>query len=761
MREYEVVGKSIPKVDSVPKVKGQAQYIEDLKFPDMLHGKLLRSPYPHAKILHIDVSRAMALRGVRAIITMQDLPQIKFGSIYGGADETALALEKVRHVGEAVAAVAAVDEEMAEEALNLIRVEYEPLPSVFDPLEALRPGAPLIHEDKANNIASKVIKSYGDVEKGFGEADYIREDTFRTVANNHAPLEPHGVVSLWHGDGYLTQWASTQAPFILRRALSKPAGIPEQNIRVIKTIVGGGFGGKVEIFAHNIASAHLSKITGKPVKIILSREEVFLSTRQRHPMFMTVRTGAKKDGTLLSQEFKAIADCGGYTGLGPLMLILGVYMLMIPYVIPNFHYEGLRVYTNLPVGGPLRGHGAPQVRFAVESHLDMLAEEMGKDPLDLRLKNLIYSGYDHPAKIRISSCGLREATEGVAKTLKWREKRGNLPEGQGLGLSCAGLWCGVKNLFHVGGGVVIQVNMDGGVKVLTGAADIGQGIETVVAQMVAEELGVKLENIHVIAADTDITPFDQGTFGSGVTFRVGNAAIAAAREVKKKLMEVVCLKLEAPPKDIEFHGGKVYVQGNREKGMDFSEAVKLYRYDSRPTPIIGQGYYEQDAEVSLLLAEREGNLSPTYAFLCQGVEVSVDKETGGVRILDVVTADDCGRVINPQSVEGQLDGSVSGGLGMALYEDLPQSQGQYTNSNLLDYAIPTSLDMPEKAASILIESVDPLGPFGAKEAGEGILVPVAPTIANAIYNATGARIKELPITSDKIKQALLSLKNPE
>jgi len=754
MGEFEVIGKPVPKVDATGKVLGQTQYVDDIKLPNMLYGKILRSPYPHARILHIDASRAKSLPGVKAVITGEDIPKVKFGGVPLAADQYALAVEKVRHVGEAVAAVAAVDEDTAEEALRLIRVEYEPLPAVFDPIEAMQPGAPLVHDEVKDNICARLIKTFGDVERGFREADYIREDTLRTAPNNHAPLEPHGAVSLYHPDGSLTTWTSTQIPFFLRRTLAKTLGLSESKVRVIKTAVGGGFGGKVEMFAHNFASAFLSMLTGRPVKIILDREEVFLSTRQRHPMVLTIRTGAKKDGTLVAQWFRLVADGGAYNSTAPLLVTISAYLLMIPYIIPNLSYEGYRVYTNKPVGGPMRGHGIPQVRFAVESHLDMLAEDLGIDPVDLRLKNAIYAGYDHPAKYRINTCGFKEAIERVAAELNWRERRGKLPRGRGLGLACSAFPCGVKNMSHVGSGVIIEINIEGGVNILSGAADIGQGTDTVVCQIVAEELGVGMEDITITAADTATTPLDAGTFGSGVTFRVGNAAIAAARDVKRQLLEVVAPHLGAPPEEIEFRGGRVYVKGDPERGIDFKEAVRLYRYADNPMPLVGRGFYMPDSVEPSLLLKQEGNFSVAYTFMAQGAEVEVDEETGEVRVLKVVTAHDCGRVINPLNVEGQIEGAVAGGVGMALFEDIPQEEGRYLNANFLDYPMPTSLDVPGEMVSIPIETVEPLGPFGAKESGEGNLVATPPAIANAIYNAVGARITDLPITPDKVKKAL-------
>lgn len=752
--EYEVIGKRIPNIDAPPKSRGQAQYIDDLKMPNMLHGKILRSPLAHAKILNIDVSNARALPGVRAVITGYDMPTVKWGTGYQGADQTTLALDKVRHVGDGVAAIAAIDEETAEEALSLIRVEYDPLPAIFDPMEALKPGAVKIHEDRENNIADQVVKSFGDVARGFKESDYVREDTFSTAPNNHAPLEPHGAIGLWHDDGNVTLWTSCQAPFIVRRGLCKPLGLAEDKIHVIRSEVGGGFGGKMETMSHQIVSVFLSKLTALPVKILLSREEVFLSTRQRQPSIFKLRTGVKKDGTLVSQDAQFIVDCGAYKGLGPIIIIIGAYMLMLPYIIPNFHYEGVRVYTNKPVGGPLRGHGAPQARFAMESQLDMIAKDINIDPVDIRLKNSVYVGYDHPGKQQIFSCGFKEDVQAVAEAVNWRERKGKLPEGHGIGIGCSGLFSGVKYQPHYGGSTTIQINMDSGINVLCGATDIGQGVNTIICQIVAEELGCRFEDVHLITGDTRAAPYDYGTFGSGVTFRIGNSTIAAAKDVKKQLLQAVAPHLEVSYEELEARGGRVFVKGHMEKGIPFKEAVRIYSYAGNSMPLVGRGYYEPDTEPGTELVKKEGQFSPTYAFIAQVAEVKVDKETGEVKILKLITADECGQPLNPLNVEGQVDGSAVGGTGLACFEDIPHSNGQYLNTSFLDYLLPTALDAPVETRGLEMKTIDPKGPFGAKEAGEGVMVPTAPAIANAIYDAIGVRIYDLPITPDKIKKAM-------
>lgn len=755
MFDFEAVGKRVPLIDSCSKATGESQYVDDLRVNGMLHCKLIRSPFSHARILHIDTSRAKSLPGVKVVITGEDIPRVKFSNFPRWVDRYPLALGKVRFAGEAVAAVAAVDEELAEDAAGLIRVDYEPLPSILDPGEAMQPGAVLIHDDRERNISARLAIYYGDTEVGFREADYIREDAYHTAPNNHAALEAHGSICQWHSDGSLTVWASTQGPFRLRGALYQVLGLSEDKIRVIKASVGGGFGGKLGALDIHVAAAHLSRLTGKPVKVILSREEVFLCTHQRHPMSIALRTGVKKNGVLTSQELKAVMDGGAYSGWGTITLNLGADQLMITYILPNMRYEGVRVFTNKPVGGPMRGHGTPQVRFAMESQLDRIAKELGLDPVEIRLRNLSYAGYEHPAKKRISSCGLKEAVESVAKALDWQQKKKNMPDGHGLGMACSHFPCGPKTFPHAGGGVIIEVNMEGGVNILSGAADIGQGTDTVLCQLVAEELGVRMEDIRIISADTAFTPFDMGTFGSGVTLRVGNAAVKAARDARSQLLEVVSHQLEAPPEKIKFHAGKVFVQGQGQSAMTFKEALKAYHYAGRPMPLVGRGFYEPECLTSEELDYKEGQKTPAYSFYCQGAEVKVDKETGHVKVLKLVTAVDCGRAINPLNVEGQAEGSMAGGLGMAAFEDLPLKDGRYLNTSFLDYLMPTSMDSPQDISSMPIETVDPFGPLGAKEAGEGMLVAVSPAIANAIYDAVGFQITDLPVTPDKIKKVVL------
>lgn len=753
-KKLNVVGARLPMLDAAQKAKGAAQYTDDLTLPGILHGKILRSPFAHAKILSIDTTKAEQLAGVKGVITGRDIPDRQYGIVPKARDEYALAKDKVRYIGDDVAAVCAIDPEIAEEAIRLIEVDYEELPAVFDPLEAKKEGAPQIHKGVKNNTSFAIHKEFGDVKTAFAECDAVFEDSFYSQAVNHAPLEPHAALAQFDPlSKELTLWASTQIPFFLRRNLSNTLQIPERKVRVIKAKVGGGFGQKIDLFAKDFCAAWFAIHLGKPVKFVYEREEVFVSTRQRHPMYITVKTGVKKDGTILAQQFKVHADGGAYNSTAPTMIALSCYFLMIPYRVPNMIYEGYHVYTNKPVGGAMRGHGIPQVRFAVERQLDMISKRLDLDPVEVRIKNSIHAGETHPAKLIINTCGFSDSLQKAADAIGWREKRGKLPFGRGIGLAGAAFPSGVSNMSHISSGAVVQMGRDGAVNVLTGAADIGQGAETVISQIVAEELGVSIEDIRITAADTGITPLDPGTFGSGVTVRAGNAARMAAIAARKKLFEFVDKILEADAADIVARDRKIYVKGSPGKGIALADALKAYQYADLPMPIVGRGSWMAPAKEPTTLFKEDGNFSPSYSFMTQAAEVEVDLQTGKVKLMKMVTAHDCGRPINPMLVEGQLEGSVVGGMGQALYEDVIVEKGQMMNPSFLDYGLPTFMEMPEIEA-IEVETDDPIGPFGAKEAGEGTQLSPAPAIVNAIYDAIGVDFMSLPITPEKVLEAL-------
>ncbi|MDY6864124.1 MAG: molybdopterin cofactor-binding domain-containing protein [Thermodesulfobacteriota bacterium] len=750
MENYSVVGKRLPRIDANVKVTGDAKYTGDMILPGMLYGKILKSPLPHAKIINIDAGKALKLKGVRAVITGKDTYGIKYCiiDIPQALDKCPLAVDKVRYIGDEVAAVAAIDEDTAEEALDLIEVEYEELPAVFDPIEAMEPDAPKVHEEKENNIAMGVSYQLGNVEEGFKNSFLVREDEFKTQAIQHVPMEPHATIGHFDSSGKVTVWSGTQSPYFIHRDLARTLNIPESKVRVIKPYTGSGFGGKTEMHSHDFCAALLSKKTGRPVKIVYTREELFTNTRLRHPIIIGLKTGVKKDGTIMAYDIKAVLDGGAYNSTGPLATFLFTYFPFLVYRMEHYRINSTNVYTNKPFCGAMRGHGAPQGRFAFESQLDMIAEELGIDPVEIRLKNAISEGEVLLNKTRIKSCGLKDCIKKSSESLNWKE----IEPHKGIGMGCQGFVSGANIAPpYDATGTIIKAHEDGGVTVLTGASDIGQGSDSIIAQIVAEELGIKLEDIRIIAADTEITPLEPGSFSSRVTLMSGNSAKAAASDVKQQLFEIVAEKLEANVEDLDARDRRIFVKGSPDRGMSFKDAITA-SFGDKEMPVLGRGHYYAKVDTASM-ATGECNMSRTYSFASHAAEVEVDPETGLVKIIKHSAAHDCGRAINPMAVEGQLEGSVSMGQGFTLLEKVYIDKGQVLNPNLLEYKIPTSLDSPE-IESIPVEAIDNEGPFGAKEAGEGATNPVAPAIANAIYKAAGARVYELPITPEKIVNSL-------
>jgi 4-hydroxybenzoyl-CoA reductase subunit alpha len=753
MREFSVIGKRIPRVDGVVKVTGEARYAGDMSLARMLYGKILRSPYPHARIMNIDTDKAKRLSGVKGVITGQDTLGVKyitFQLLWRLADDSILAMDKVRFIGDEVAAVAAIDEDIAEEALDLITVEYEELPAVFDPEEALKEDAPQIHDHAKGNVGLSRLVEFGDLDRAFKECDYIREDRFVTSAVIHGFMEPHACVAGFDPAGRLTIWTSTQSPYAVQTLLAKTLGMREGDIRVIRPHVGGGFGGKVEMLAHEFCSALLSKKTGRPVRIEYTRDEEFSAGRRRHPMTIELKTGVKKDGTLVARECRNMIDGGAYLGLGGIVVSNSITLPALTYRVPNYRYQAHRVYTNKPPGTAMRGFGAPQPVFALESHLDMIAENLGIDPVELRLRNSIQSGDQIPRVAKISTCGLSECIQKAANRAGWDGKQGKLPRGRGMGIACYGFASGALfNIFNSRlpySEVQIKLNDDGTVNLLTQAADIGQGSDTVLCQIVAEELGVKVEDVTITASDTQNAPMDLGSFSSRVTLFAGNAAMAAAADVKRQLFEVASGQLGLKMhQHLEARDRRIFIREHPEKGISFSETVQVAQRAKNGMPVMGRGIFDH--------RKSSGFGSPTWSFGAQVAEVEVDRETGHVTLLKITAAHDCGKALNPLLVEGQLEGSIHMGMGYALSEEILFDKGLTLNPSSLDYKIPLATHTPE-IETIEVETNDPEGPFGAKESGEGLTLPVAPAIANAIYAAVGARVKELPITPDKILKAL-------
>ena len=748
----QVVGKSLPRVDAVAKATGRADYVADMALPGMLFGKILRSPYPHARLVHIDVSKAKRLSGVRAVVTGKDVPRHRYGiwpDIPFTNDQVGLAVDKVRYLGEEVAALAAVDEDTAQEALQLMEVEYEQLAAVFNPQDAMEPAAPQIHEVE-KNIAWPISFNFGDVEQGFRESDYVQEDTFITHHQCHSTIETHVSLARFDPPNRYTLWTSTQSLDTTRGELATSLGVPLSDIRIIKAHVGGGFGCKTRMYAAHFLSAVLAKASGRPVKIVYDREEQFIATLERHAFSLKLTTGVKKDGTLVAKECTAIADGGAYNSHGPVIIGRAGAQLSLIYRVPNMRYTGYLVYTNKPVCGAFRGFGNLQARFADESQMDMIAYQLGIDPVEIRLKNAMQPDHTTPHRWRVTSCGLSQAIDSAAQGANWRQRRGKMPKGQGLGIACGGYISGTY-VRHNAAGAFIKVEEDGGVTVIAGASDVGQGSDTVLCQIAAEELGISLEKVKMTFGDSDVTPLDLGSFSSRITFVVGNAVKAAAQDVKRQLLQVVAETLEANVEDLEAERGRMYVRGTPDRGLSFADAVKTSLKKGRP--VLGRGSYNPDYCEPLERETGAGNISPAYSFGAMTVEIEVDEETGQVRFVNAVSAFDCGRAINPCLVEGQMEGSVVMGQGWAFTEEVYRDKGQSLNASLLDYRIPTALDIPE-ISSVIVEPVDPNGPFGAKGMSEGTMLPVAPALANAIFEATGVRMKELPFTPDRLLAGL-------
>jgi 4-hydroxybenzoyl-CoA reductase subunit alpha len=798
---FSVIGKPVAFVDAAEKTTGAGKYTDDLSLPGMLIGKILHSPYPHARIKRIDSSRACALDGVVAVITGEDAPN-KYGILPVGHDETALAVDKVRYVGDNVACVASVSESIAERALELIDVEYEPLPAYFDPEQSMKAETGLIHENRPHNIEKDYHHVFGDPEKGLAEADYV--DDARFIANEvtHAAMEPHSTLASFELDphsgklGRLTVWSSTQVPYYLQHKLSLVLDMPMSQIRVIKPLVGGGFGGKSEVIPLEIIAAVAARVAKAPVKITYTREEVFWAHRGRPRTIIDLKTGVKRDGRITGVKARVVQDGGAYCSYGVVTILYSGALLGAIYDIPNIRWDGYRVLTNKPACGAMRGHGTVNVRFAFESQLDEIAAAIGMDPAEIRRRNLLKPPCITVNQLRVQSYGLPECIERVIERSGWRERHGKLPRGRGLGLGCSHYVSGAANSIirsdmpH--STVNIKIDRDGGVVVYTGASEIGQGSDTMTAQVAAEALGCSLARVKVVAADTDLTPIDIGSYSSRVTFMAGNATLRAAQEVKKQIAFAAARKMNCAPDELVFGGDKVFknfsvssassavsfssvsgrVEGQVLRGslqqkrkeeaprdwMTFEEAV-VAAIDFHGA-LTGTGSYAPPAEA------RGGNFkgagvgpSPAYSYSAQVADVSVDEETGEVTVHKIWAAHDCGRALNPVAVEGQIIGSVWMGLGQALEEEMVWKDGLLMNPGLLEYRSPSAVESPE-VEPIIVESVDPEGPFGAKECSEGSLAATIPAIANAIYDAVGIRLREAPFTPERVLAALRAKRAP-
>ncbi len=740
--------------------------------PRMLYGRLLRSPHAHARILSIDTRRALELPGVIAVLTGEDLPQ-KFGILPSSQDEYALAVDKVRYAGDPVAAVAAVDPDILDEALKLIEVEYEVLPALMSIDEALAHPEVKINEDaRIGNIHKAVNYEFGDIEAGFAAADYIREDWFYYEGNNHAPLEAHACVANWEPNpsdpvgGKLILWSSTQTPHYVHREISKVLKLPQSHVRVIALNVGGGFGGKTDPFSHEICACELSRRTGRPVKFTCTREEVFLIHRGRHPVKMWIKTGVKQDGTLTAMHFRSFLDGGAYGSYGVATTYYTGVLQTVTYKLPCYKFEGMRLFTNKPPCGPKRGHGTTQPRCAVEVHMDKVAHDLGIDPSEFRRRNLVDPYTRTVNGLRITSCALEECLDQVIERSGWKEphlrrvsaatgRDKETPFKRGLGLAASSYICGAGKPIYWNdmphSAVQIRLDRGGGVTVYCGSTDIGQGSTSVLAYIVAEELGIEPEQIHLETADTTLTPVDLGSYSSRVTFMAGNAAIAAARKLKEQLLEAATERLQVPAGRLQAAGGVFYDEDDPGVALPFVKVVQLA--EARFGALVSAGSYAPPEDIHGDYKGAGVGPSPAYSYSACVAQVAVDEETGDVVVEKIWLAHDIGQAINPLLVAGQVEGSAYMGYGEAMMEQQVFRKGRHKIPSLLDYKLATTLDTPE-IETILVEVPDREGPFGAKEAGQGPLNPVIPAIANAIYDAVGVRIDETPITPDKVLRAL-------
>jgi 4-hydroxybenzoyl-CoA reductase subunit alpha len=765
-REFAVIGRRLLRTDGLDKATGRAVYTDDIALPGMLHGRILRSPHAHARILSIDTSEAEAMDGVRAVITGRDMPE-KYCIIPWTRDEEALCVDKVRFIGDAVAAVAAIDEDTAIRALDAIKVLYEPLEAFFDPRDALEPddGAEPIHppkKDGHNGNITKVVKlAFNDVD-GEMEASEVRVDgDYYFEGTTHAPIEPHCAIGYMDPGGKLTVWSSTQVPHYLHRELARVLDLDVARIRVIQPAVGGAFGGKSEPFDLEFCVAKLAQKTGRPVKILYTREEVFYSHRGRHPMRMSCRLGADREGRIRSVDHQILLDGGAYASFGLVTAYYAGQLLTAPYEFGAYRFNSTRVYTNKPPCGPKRGHGSVQPRFAFEVQLDKLARELGIDPIELRRRNLLGRDVRTINELRVQSNGFPECLDAVERASGWKERWGKLPRGQGLGVAGSCYISGTNYPIYPNdmpqSSVQMQVERSGRVTVWSGASEIGQGSDSMVAYIAAEELGVPLEYVRVVSADTDQVPVDLGAYSSRETFMVGNAAVHAARQLREKVVDAVAAAWDAPHKRVGLAGGWAFDLADTARKMPIAEAFNLA--EAKHGTLGSTGWYDTPKHVHGEYRGGTIGASPAYSFTAHVAEVEVDEETGFVEVRNIWAAHDCGRALNPVLVEGQIEGSVYMGYAEALMEeqvfksDREGKAGLHNGPSLLDYRMPTSLDTPDLHA-LIVESIDPEGPYGAKEAGEGPLHPVIPAIANAIYDAVGVRLDSLPFSPPRVWRAL-------
>ncbi len=748
---YRVVGRPVVRKDIEDKVRGRARYTADLYFPGLVYGALVTSPHPHARVVEVDPSEALAMEGVVLALTPDDVPDTPYGVSPARYDETVLPKPVVRHVGEPVAAVFATSRRLAELAAARVRVRYEPLPAVFDPEAAMAEGAPRIHERYERNVNTEIHHDFGDVEAVFERAPYVREDTFRGQRTHQAYLEPPAALAVPEGDT-VTLWTASQTPRYVAYNVARVLGIPESSLRVVKPAMGGGFGGKAEATALDFLAVIAARRLGRPVLMVMDRRQAFEHGRGRHAQTIRLRSAFDREGRLLAVEERVVLDGGAYTGYGIITAYYSGALTTTPYRIRNFRFDAFRVVTNLPACGAQRGNGTPQPRWAFESQLDVAARELGLDPVQIRRRNLIEPGYVTVNQLRITSCGVRECLDEVVRLSGFDRKHGRLPFGRGIGLA---LGCFISG---AGGPIVrgdvphsmatIRVAEDGRrAWVLTGAPDIGQGSDTILCQIAAEALGLPYERVSILSADTAVAPKDLGAYASRITFMAGNATLQAARGIRRRLGRAWREVTGRPARRLRYRDGTVT---DGEVTVPFEELAVAYQ--RRHGPLVATGSYSPPKLGGSFKGASVGT-SPAYSFCAVAAEVTVDPETGAVRVERFWAAHDSGTVINPATFHGQVEGALVMGMGEALFEKVEHVGGALRNPNLHDYLLPTAADAPE-IVSVTVPVRDPEGPFGAKEVGEGAILPVMGAIANAVEDAVGVRVRELPITAEAVWRGL-------
>jgi 4-hydroxybenzoyl-CoA reductase subunit alpha len=750
------IGAYVPMVDGPEKVSGRAKYTADLIAPGMLAGRIYRSPYSHAEILEVDVSAALRLPGVKAIITGADCDKT-FGVLPIARSEHPLARDKVRYRGEPVAAVAAVDDATAKRALGLIQLKVRELPAYYSSQEAMAEGAAVIHPHKPNNIERDVLFELGNVKQGFAAADLVREGRYDCAEVCQNQMEMHAAVAEYDAvRERMTVHASTQVPYYVHLMLAQILDMDMSRIRVVKPHVGGGFGCRTEALNVELITALLARKTGGSVRMMINREETFITHRGRPQTDIRLKLGMRKDGRITAVECECYQRGGAHSGYGVVTILYSGSMLYAIYDLHNVKYIGKRVLTNTPPCGAFRGHGTVDVRFAFESLLDEMAHELGLDPMAVRRANYLTAPTFTDNDLMVNSYGLPECVDWVEQASDWRARKGKLPPGKGLGFACSHYISGASKPVNWTGEphatVKIKLDFDGSIVVLSGAADIGQGSSTILVQTVGEVLGLDLSRIRVVTGDSEVVPKDNGSYSSRVTFMVGNAAIDAAQNLKRVLVAAAARKLEAKPDEIECLG-ELYRAGAQDKGLTFNEVVTEALRDTGTITVTGN--YSTIPESHGGKKYRGAAIGGTmgYSYSAQVVEVSVDEETGVVTVDKVWVAHDCGKALNRLTVEGQVQGSVWMGMGQAMSEETAYHEGLLITGNMLDYRVPTIQDSPPIEVGI-VESNDPHGPFGAKEAGEGSLAAFLPALTNAIADAVGVRFNDLPVTPDRVFAAL-------